>query len=164
MWVLRDLVHKILQFFRLLRSQNQSTNSYRCFSCPTYFGSLASLSDHQELHFKLPSTSVSFNKVCDRTDFSTEAVNSKIRIHRLKLDNCGVLQPFNYLVSQKESVVRFVDDLLKSKPNLKLGLTICVKLEKPLENETVEALFNSPMARSSCKISDDEYIFNIWIL
>ena len=41
-------------------------------------------------------------------------------------------------------------------PNLKLGLTICVKLGKPLENETVAAFFNSPMERISCKISDDE--------
>ena len=43
-------------------------------------------------------------------------------------------------------------------PNLKLGLTICVKLEKPLENETVKAFFNSPMGRISCKISDEEYM------
>ena len=43
-------------------------------------------------------------------------------------------------------------------PNLKSGLTICVKLEKPLENETVDAFFNSPMGRISCKISDDEYM------
>ena len=141
---------------RHLRSQHQSTNSFRCFSCPTYFGSLASLSDHQELHHSnLPSTSVSFNNVCVLIDFSTEAVNSKFQIHRLKLEGCGFLEPFNYLVSQKEIIIRFVVYLLKSTPNLNLGLTICVKLEKPLENETVEAFFNSPMGRISCKISDD---------
>ena len=83
---------------RHLRSQYQSTNSDRCFSCPTYFRfrSLASLSDHQELHHsKLPSTSVSFNNVCDLIDLSTEAVNSKFQIHRLKLEDCGVLESFN---------------------------------------------------------------------
>ena len=144
---------------RHLRSQHQSTNSFRCFSCPNYFGSLASLSDHQELHHsKLPSTSVSFNNVCDLIDFSTEAVNSKFQIHQLKLEGCGVLEPFNYLVSQKESIIRFVDYLLKSMPNLKLRLTTFVKLEKPLENERVEPFFKSPMGRISCKISDDEYM------
>ena len=144
---------------RHLRSQHQSTNSFRYLFCPTYFGSLASLSDHQELHHsKLPSFSVSFNNVCDLINFSAEAVNSNFQFHRLKLEGCGVLEPFNYLVSQKEIIIRFVDSLLKSMPNLKLGLTICVKLEKPLENETIEAFFNSPMGRSSCKISDDEYM------
>ena len=63
---------------RHLRSQHQSTKSYPCFSCPTNFGSLASLRDHQELnHSKLPLTSVSFNNICDLIDFSTEPVNSK---------------------------------------------------------------------------------------
>ena len=95
---------------RHLRSQHQSTNSFCCFSCPTYFGSLASSSDQQELHLsKLPSTSVSFNNVCDLIDFSTEAVNSKFQIHRLKLEGCGVLERFNDLVSQKESIIHFVD-------------------------------------------------------
>ena len=140
---------------RLLGSQHQSTNSYRCFSCQTYLGSLASLSDHQELHHsKLPSTSVSFNNVCHLIDFSTEAVNSKFQFHRLKLENCGVLEPSNYLVSQKESPIHFVDCLL---PNLKIGLIICVKLEKLLENETVDPFFKS-VGRISRKISDDEYL------
>ena len=105
---------------RHLRTQHQSTNSYRCFFCPTYFGSLASLSDHQELHHsKLPSTSVSINNACDLIDFSTESVNSKFQIHQLKLNSCGVLELFNYLVSQKENIIRFVDYLLKSVPNIK---------------------------------------------
>ena len=109
MWTLRDLIHKILQFVEAPQELTSINKSYRCFPCPTYFGSLASFSDHQELHHsKLPSTSVRFKNVCSLIDFSTEAVNSKFQIHRLKLEGWGVLEPFNRLVSQKESFIRFV--------------------------------------------------------
>ena len=132
---------------RHLRSHYQSTNSFRCFSCPTYFGSLASLNDHRELnHFKLPFTSVSFNNVCDLIHFSTEAVNSKFQIHRLKLEGCGVLVPFNYLVSQNKSIICFVDYLLKSMPNLQIKTVCCNNVRVSSYIETPALL--KPLKRS----------------
>ena len=71
------------------------------------------------------------------------------------------MELFNYTISQKESIIRFVNYLLNSMPNLESGRSICVKLEKPLENETVEASFNSPMGSISCKISGNEYMQNM---
>ena len=119
-------------------------------------GSLASLSDPQELHHsKFASTSVNSNNVCQPIDFSAETVISKFQIHRLKFKGWGFLEPFNCLVSQKKSIIRFAVYLLKSRPNLNLGLIFCVNLEKSLEHEIVEAFFNSPRSRISCFISDE---------
>ena len=45
--------------------------------------------------------------------------------------------------------------------NLKLGMSIAVRLEKPLESEAVEAFFNSPMFRIGCELTEDEYMQHI---
>ena len=117
---------------RHLRNQHNSTGSYRCFSCPTYFGNHPALNQHQELYH----SDISFGRasidVSDLLDFTSEAVNSKYKIHRLKLENSGVLEPFNYLISLKQKMIAFVNSSLSTEPNVKLGISIAVKLEKAL--------------------------------
>ena len=83
----------------------------------------------------------------DLLDFRTEAVNSKFRIHRLKLDDSGVSEPFNYIILVREKTISFVNALLRETSDLKLGMSNAVRLEKPMESEAVEAFFNSPMCR-----------------
>ena len=51
--------------------------------------------------------------------------------------------------------------LLRETSNLKLGMSIAVRLEKPVESEAVEAFFNSPMCRIACELTEDEYMQHI---
>ena len=73
------------------------------------------------------------------------------------MESDRALEPFNYLVSHKDRVIGFVNNLLKETPNVKLGITISVKLEKPFESEVTEVFFNSLMSRLACAFTDDEY-------
>ena len=85
---------KSCNLLRHLLSQHESSSNYRCFF-PTYFGWLNALTDHQEQYHNDISSSTANVDFSDLLDFTTEAVNSKFRIHRLKLDNSDVLEPFN---------------------------------------------------------------------
>ena len=102
---------KSCNLLRHLRNQHESGSSYRCFSCPTYFGELKALTNHQEQDHNdvsSPNANVDFS---DLLDFTTEAVNSKFRIHRLKLDDSGIPEPFNYLILVREKIISFVNAL-----------------------------------------------------
>ena len=68
-----------------------------------------------------------------------------------------VLEAFNYIFSQKDTIIAFVNSLLSVTPNVKLGIRIAVKLEKPLGSEVVEAYFNSTISRFSSQLTDVEY-------
>ena len=143
---------------RHIRKQHNSNNSVRCFSCPTYFGNEAALVDHNEVfHGETKTPHSNTIDVSSLLEFTTKAISSKFLIHRVKLESDRALEPFNYLVSQKDGVIGFVNNLLKETPNVKLGITISVKLEKPFESEVTEAFFNSPMSRIACAFTDDEY-------
>ena len=135
---------KSCNLLRHLSNQHASGSNYRCFCCPTYFGELKALTDHQEQYHNDISSDekVDFS---DLLDFTTEAVNSKFRIHRLKLDDSGVLEPFNYFSLVRDKNISFVNALLRKRSNLKLWMSIVVRQEKPMESEAVEAFFNSPM-------------------
>lgn len=142
---------------RHIRNKHNSSNSYRCFSCPTYFGNQGALGDHNKVFHAEATAPTTIDDVSSVLEFSTKAMNSKFHIHRLKLDSNRALEPFNFLISHKEKVIGFVNKLLNDTPNVKLGITISVKLEKPFESEVTEAFFNSPMSRIACAFTDDEY-------
>ena len=89
---------KSCNLLRHLKSQHESGSSYRCFSCLTYFGEFEALIDHEEQYHHDISSSTANVDFSDLLDFTTEAVNSKFRINRLKFDDSGVLEPFNYLI------------------------------------------------------------------
>ena len=104
---------KSCKLLRHLRNQHESGSSYRCFSRPTYFGVLKALTDHQEQYHNDISSSNANVDFSDLLDFTTEDVNSKFRIHRLKLDDSGVLETFNYLILLREKIISFVNALLR---------------------------------------------------
>ena len=54
-----------------------------------------------------------------------------------------------------------MNSLLSVTPNVKLGLSIAVKLEKPFESEVLEAFFNSAMSRVSSQLTDVEYLQHV---
>ena len=62
------------------------------------------------------------------------------------------------IISQKDKITAFVNSLLSMTPNVKLGLSIAVKLEKPSESDVVEAFFKSAMSRVSSQLTDVEYL------
>ena len=57
-------------------------------------------------------------------------------------------------------IVSFVN-ALRETSNLKLGMSIAVRLAKPMESEAVEAFFNWPMCRIACELTEDEYMQHI---
>ena len=71
------------------------------------------MTDHQEQYHNDISSSTANVDFSDLLNFTTEAVNSKFRIHRLKLDDSGVLEPFNYLILVREKIISFVNALLR---------------------------------------------------
>ena len=94
----------------------------------------------------------------DLLDFSTEAVSAKFQIHRFLSESDRVLKPFNFLISNKEPLIGFLKTLLHSTPNIKLGINISFKLEKPLTKDVAEAYFNSTMSRLSCIFTDETFM------
>ena len=140
-----------------LKYQHKSSGNYRCFSCLTYSGNLSILTQHQKYHSDV---SLGIN-VSDLLDFITEAVNSKFQIHRLKLEGSDGLERFNYIISQKDRIIAFVNSLLSVTPNVKIGLSIAVKPRKPLESEVVEAFFNSAVSRVSSQLTDVDYMQHV---
>ena len=152
---------KSCNLLRHLGNQHNSSGNYQGFSCPTYFGNLSTLTQRQEqyhsdVYLRRPNINVS-----DLIDFITEAINSKFQIHRLKLEDSDGLEPYNYIVSQKDRILAFVNSLLGVTPNVKLGLSIAVKLENPMESEVVEAFINSAMSRVSSQLTDVEYLHHV---
>ena len=73
--------------------------------------------------------------ISDLLDFTTEGVNWKFRIHRLKLVDNDVLETFNYLLSVREKFISFVNAFLRETSNLKHGMSIAVRLAMPMESE-----------------------------
>ena len=71
------------------------------------------------------------------------------------------MEPFNYIISQKDRIIASVNSLLRVTPNVKLGLIIAVKLKKPLETVVVEAFFNSAMSRVSSQVTDVECLQHV---
>ena len=87
-----------------------------------------------------------------------QAVSAKFQIHRFLSESDRVLKPFNFLISNKEQLIGFLKTLLHSTPNVKLGINISFKLEKPLTNDVAEAYFNSTMSRLSCIFTDETFM------
>ena len=100
---------KSCNLLRHLRTQHNTSGNYRCFSCSAYFGSLSTLTQYQEQYHSDVSLGRPNINVSDLLDFTTEAVNSKFQIHRLKLEDSDALEPFNYIISQKDRITAFVN-------------------------------------------------------
>ena len=71
------------------------------------------------------------------------------------------MEPFNRNFSQKGRIIAFVNCLLSATPNVELGISISLKVEKLLENEVVETFLNSAMSRVSFQLTDVEYLQHV---
>ena len=156
-----DSITKFCDILCHLRNQHKLSENYRCFSCPTYFENLSTLTQHQEQYQSDVSLGRPNINVSDLLDFTTEAVNSQFQTHRLKLEDSDGLDPFNYIISQKDRIVSFVNSSLSVTPNVKLDLSIAVILEKLLESEIVEAFFNSIVYTVPSQLTEVEYLQHV---
>ena len=145
---------------RHLRSQHNMNENHRCPACPTIFGSLTTLNEHEEnvhLHHPLPITQSASATV----EFTTQAFNSRFQIHRMNLEDSGFIDPFNCLVSFKNELLAFVNSKLQVARSVRIGFSIAVRLMKPLLDETTEAYFISNMARVSVEMTLDEFLGHV---
>ena len=145
---------------RHLRSQHNMNESHRCPACPTIFGSLTTLNEHEEtvhLHQPLPIT----HSASATVEFTTQAFNSRFQIHRMKMEDSGFIDPFNCLVSFKNELLAFINSKLQVARSVRIGFSIAVRLMKPLLDETTEAYFNSNMARVSVEMTMDEFLGHV---
>ena len=67
------------------------------------------------------------------------------------------IDPFNYLISNQQSIIDFLNEKLSQSSNLKVGVSIAVKLVKPLTNDDVTSFFNSHNMRLAEYITDKKY-------
>ena len=90
------------------------------------------------------------------------ALNNQFKTHCLKLPKDELsIDPFNYLVSQQQSIIDFIDAELQKVPIMENGFTIAVDLVKPLNNDKVTAFFKSFLARIANNITDEEYLDHV---
>ena len=91
-----------------------------------------------------------------RTSGFKSALNSAFTIYRLELEST-VVEPFQYLVSNNKQILSFINNKLPINESSRVGLTIHVRLLKPLEGETVIAYFHTKMERLGHELQDDDF-------
>ena len=97
-----------------------------------------------------------------QVEATTVAVTYRFKTHCLKMPKDELsIDTFNYLLSQQQSLMDFVDAELKKVPNMIIGITIAVDLMKPVNNDKVLAFFNSFVARIATNITDEEYLDHV---
>ena len=88
---------------------------YRFFCYPTYCGEREALTDHQEQYHHDISFSIANVDFSYFLEFMTEAVNSKIKNHLLKLFNNGHFEPPKYPIFCRRRTIPFVSALSKTR-------------------------------------------------
>lgn len=145
---------------RHLRSQHASTGNFRCNSCSTIFGTQTVLDNHLKYFHSLNLGS----KITERSNFGESvnasciksALKSSFIVYRLDLEPTDI-EPFNYLVSNTNPILSFINNKLPSNGSTRVGLTIHVQLTKPLEGETVIVYFHTRMERFGHELIEDDF-------
>ena len=145
---------------RHLRSQHRLNGHYRCASCPTFFGSPTSLNDHENDH-EITTPRPRLAEESSVVEFTTRALSSRFKIHRVETGNASFIDPFNCLVSLKDNILGFVNSLLNTTARVKIGFSISVGLVKPIVEESTEAYFNSNMVRLAVEMTEEEYMEHV---
>ena len=156
--------NRTCNLLRHLRDQHGSASSHRCFHCPKYFAFASSLEIHERTDHGMEEVPTVRNYSSNPVpvEFTATAISSRFQTHRLKLERGNdSLDPFNYLISQQPRIMDFIDDELRAVRNMKIGMSIAVKLVKPLTNDDVTAFFNSCFMRLSDHITNEEYLEHV---
>ena len=85
------------------------------------------------------------------------SINDTVKVFRLNLEPENV-EPFQFLTSSEKSIISFLDEKLPFHGSNRVGITIHVKLLKPLEEESVIVYFPSPMERVAHELVQEDFI------
>ena len=145
---------------RHLRNVHKLTGNLKCICCTSIFGNRVTLDNHMSNSHSYKSGSniterSEFGEAARTSGFKT-ALNSAFTIYRLELEST-VVEPFQYLVSNNKQILSFINNKLPINGSSRVGLTIHVRLLKPLEGETVIAYFHTKMERLGHELQDDDF-------
>ena len=102
---------KRCNLIRHLSNQYQSSNVHKCVFCPLLFAMEKTLHDHELAEHGLAEENLTHkgNGNLAQVEATTVAVNNRFKTHCLKLPRDELsIDPFNYLVSQQQSIIGFI--------------------------------------------------------
>ena len=134
--------------------------NFKCTCCTSIFGEQEAFNTHLR-HSHAVTAGPSITR---RSDFGDSAkigdiktaLKSAFTIYRLELKPSAI-EPFHYLVSNTNQILSFIDGKLPENGSTRVGLTIHVRLLKPLEGETVVVYFHTRMERLGHELDEDDF-------
>ena len=151
----------LFNLFRHIRNIHKLTADVKFLSCYVAFGRAELIESHGKPFHLQASPSAIFQRAL--SDYNLQAscvqtsINDTFKVFRLNLEPKNV-DFFQFLTSSEESILSFVNKKLPFHGSSKVGITIDVKLCKPLEEERVTVYFHSPMERVAHELVQDDFI------
>ena len=146
---------------RHIRNIHNSTGNFKCLSCFVVFGCADLLESHEkQIHLQASPSAIFQRAVSDhnlQASCVQTSINDTFKVFRLNLEPENV-EPFQFLTSSEESIISFVNEKLHFHGSNRVGITIHVKLCKPLEEERVTVYFHSPMERVAHELVQGDFI------
>ena len=121
----------------------------------------STFNDHENDHEMAISSRPRVAEESSVVEFTTRALNSRFRNHRVETGNASFIDPFNCLISLKDNILRFVNSLLNTTASVEVGFSVSVVLVKPIDEESTEGYFNSNMVRLAVEITEEEYMEHV---
>ena len=152
---------------RHLKNVHKSARSVRCNSCQTFFGHAQALRKHcADEHSVMGSVIRTDPSNFSQEDrFNLERERKSVREHfqsfRLKITDCSIFDPFEFLVLQERKITDFITTKLRDSVTAKFGICIEVKFTKPLTDDSTLCFFHSPMESLSTSLTAEEYFGHI---
>ena len=120
---------------------------------------MESLKAHeQQTHFLASHANIFHRKrFSESLDISSvqKSIQGLFTIYRFTMDHENI-EPFQFLTSNEEKIITFINSKLPLHGSSRVGITIYVKLCKPLEDEQIMVYFHSPMERLAHEITEEE--------
>ena len=145
---------------RHIRIFHNLTGNFKYLSYSLVFGCEDLLETHEKHIHLQASRSALFQRPV--SDHNLEAscvqtsVNDNFKAFRAKFGPENA-EPFQFLTPNEQSIISFVNEKLPAYESERVGITIHVKLCKPLEDHFVTISFHSSMARLAHQLDADEY-------
>ena len=145
---------------RHLRNLHNLNGNFKCTCCTNIFGEQEAFNTHlRHSHAVTAGPSITrrsdFGESAKIGDIKT-ALKSAFTIYRLELKPSAI-EPFHYLVSNTNQILSFINGKLPENGSTRVGLTIHVRLLKPLEGETVVVYFHTRMERLGHELDEDDF-------
>ena len=137
------------------------TGNFKCLSCFVAFGCADLLESHEkQIHLQASPSAIFQRAVSDhnlQASCVQTSINDTFKVLRLNLEPENV-EPFQFLTSSEESIISFANEKLPFHGSNRVGITMHVKLCKPLEEERVTVYFHSPLERVAHELVQNDFI------